>query len=145
MGQLRSFCNISKFEKVMLFLLNRYKKMYNLFTKKYDNIFKTELKRIYNNIQIKAIIVYGKIGIRKICTFSQLDCIRILYIEDLKDFNKKVNKEIYKKYNYILVNNDETYEEIEKYCGTSKNILKIEKINSLNELEKFFNKKENEK
>ena len=142
MGQLRSFSNVSKIEKVMLYLLNRNKKMYNIFKTKYNNIFKTELKRIYGDIKIKSIIVYGKIGVRKICTFSQMEGIKILYINGIKDFNKKVNKKIYKKYNYILTSSSKAYAEIEKYCGKSENIIKIENIKSLNDLEKFFNKRE---
>lgn len=137
MGQLGQFSNISKLERLLLYILRKHKGMYSILEKTYNNIFKTELKRIYAKIDINTIIAYGKIGINQLYTFSNFYGKKILYLNDVSEFNPKLNKKAYDKYDYILVTDDETFNTVTSYCLKTTNVVKINKINSLNDIEKF--------
>lgn len=138
MGQLNSFSNISKLERILLYLLRKYDKLYSLFRKKYDEIFKTELKRIYVEIDIKTIIAYGKVETSKLYTFANFEGEKILYLNDSSQFNTKINKKVYAKYDYILVTDDATLDKVKNYCLKNTNIVKIDKISSLEEIEQYI-------
>ncbi len=137
MGQLGILSNTGKCQNLLLSLVGRLKFMYNITKNKVDAIYKTELKRNYDDIEFKATILYGKIGIRKIYEFSNISGKKILYLTCKKDFNKKVNKKIYERYNHILCADEEVFEEVKKYCKNAK-ALKINKIDNLNEFNKYI-------
>ncbi len=137
MGQLNTFSNISKLDRVLLYFLNKCKKMYSIFEKRYDRIFKTELERIYAKIDIRSIIIYGKIGTNKLYTFSNFCGKKILYLNDASEFDTKLSKKAYNKYDYILVTDNKTLNVVKDYCERTTNVVKINKINSLNDIEKF--------
>ena len=138
MGQLYSFSNVSKLERILLYLLRKHKKMYSIFRKKYDKIFKTELKRIYAEIDIQTIIVYGKVEKSKLYNFANFKGKKILYLNDSSQFSTKLNKKAYLKYDYILVSDDETLNKAKNYCLENTNIAKVNRINSLNDIEKYI-------
>ncbi len=138
MGQLNSFSNISKFERVLLYLLSKFKNIYSIFEKKYNNVFKTELERIYAKIDIERIIVYGKVGTNKLYSFANFKGEKVLYLNDVSEFNTKVSKKAYDRYDYIFVTDDTTLNKVKDYCLKTTNVAKINKINNLNDIENFI-------
>ena len=138
MGQLGILSNVGKIEKIILSLAGKIKQIYNLFNRKIDSIYMTELNRIYGNAEFSGIILYGKIGIRKIYEFSNLKGRKIIYLTDKNDFNKKVNKKIYERYDYILSDNEEVIKEVKKFYNNI-NIMKTEEFKDLNYFDKYIN------
>lgn len=131
MGQLGNMNMMSRSETILLSLVGRIKSLYNLFNKKIDKIYKIELKRIYDDISFKGVILYGKIGVRKIYEFSNMPIKKILYLTEPRDFNQKVNKKIYERFDLILSNDDETLKLVKKYCQNAK-IKKVKEIEDSN-------------
>ena len=137
MGQLGVFSNNGRVANIILALASRIKFINKIYRKKIDKLYKIELKRNYANIDFKAIILFGKVGLRKIDEFSNLNCKKIIYLTDIKDFNKHVDKEIYNKFDYILVSNKKVLENVQAYCKNKVEL--IENINDLNIFNLYIN------
>lgn len=131
MGQLGNMNNMSRAQTVLISLVGKMKFLYNFFGAKVDKVYKTELKRIYDDISFKGVILYGKIGVRKIYEFSNMQGRKILYLTEPKDFNQKVNKKIYERFDLILSNDADTLELVKKYCKNAK-IKKVDEIEASN-------------
>ena len=123
--------NMSRAQTVLISLVGKMKFLYNFFGAKVDKVYKTELKRIYDDISFKGVILYGKIGVRKIYEFSNMQGRKILYLTEPKDFNQKVNKKIYERFDLILSNDADTLELVKKYCKNAK-IKKVDEIEASN-------------
>ena len=139
-GQLGNYSSASIMKRLFVKLLVIKKKLYHKHKSKLDKINKLELKRIHGNIKYKALILYGAIETSKIYQLSKIDARTILYIDEKVMFNKQVSKEIYNNLDCILTSNKEAYDAIKKYCGQTKNIKLINKINSLEDFNKYINK-----
>ena len=120
MGQLGNMNNMSRAQTVLISLVGKMKFLYNFLGAKVDKVYKTELKRIYDDISFKGVYIYGKIGVRKIYEFSNMQGRKILYLTEPKDFNQKVNKKIYERFDLILSNDADTLELVKKYCKMRK-------------------------
>ena len=53
-----------------------------------------------------------------------------------EDFNKRINPKVYEKYDYILTQDQETFDIVSKYCKNNKNVRLIDNIDSLDDFEK---------
>lgn len=131
MGQLGNMNIMSRGQTILISLVGKINFLYNIFGKKVDKVYKTELKRIYDDIKFKGIILYGKIGIRKIYEFSNMQGSKILYLTEPQDFNKKVNKKIYERFDLILSNDEDTLNLVKQYCKNAKT-KKVDEIDQTN-------------
>jgi len=137
-GQLGQNQNFSKFEILLIVLLKKRRKLYELFRNKYSKMKKTELKRVFHNIKFSAVILFGSVEYKKIYLASELDAKKILYIKYPTSFNKQVNKEVYNNFDYILTTNYQCYNIIRDYCGQDKNIRIINEIKTLDDFNKYI-------
>ncbi len=137
-GQLGVNTNASKVDLFFIKLLGKRNKLYNTLKNKFDKINKVELERIFGNIKFKTVILYGNIDYKKIYQLSTFECKKILYIKNKQDFNKCINKNIYNTLDCIAVENEDTYNIVQKYCGQSANIKLINKINELSDFEQLI-------
>ena len=137
MGQLGVLNNMSRFQTVLISMIGKMKFLYNIFKNKVDFIYRTELKRIYDDIKFKGVILYGKIGVRKIYEFSNMKGKKIIYLAEKSDFNKKVNRKIYERFDWILTTDEDTFKMVKEYCK-SENIKKIDVIEDLNSFNKYL-------
>ena len=135
-GQLGTLNNMGRLDLIILSLMGRLKSLFNIFNKRIDLIYKIETQRIYDNIKFEGVILFGKIGVRKIYQFSLWEGKKILCLTSKEDFNKRINPKVYEKYDYILTQDQETFDIVSKYCKNNKNVRLIDNIDSLDDFEK---------
>ncbi len=138
-GQLGSYMQNRKKDVFSLRMLKSSKRYYASNTSRYKAIFENECKRNYPVFSFEGVLIYGNIHFQKIYELAHFPCKKAIYIPDAQSFNMRVHPSIYEKFDKLLVLDDETADVIKGYCGENVSVEKTDKIESLNDFEKYYN------
>lgn len=134
-GQLYKFVSADITDRLLLSLLLRFKFIYKAFSNKIDHIFENEKKRIFNDIRFDSIILFGEKKNLRLLLFAQFKGKKILYFPCGREFNEEIVEDIYKKYDQILIEEEELYKRLIKKYKNCK-IRLIDKATSLEDIMK---------
>lgn len=95
--------NTTKFEKVMLLLLNNNVKLDKVFSKRYKRIFDNEIKRIFGNIKFDSVVVFGIKSRIDLNLFANIENAEKTYINAKERISKERFSYLQRKYNKILM------------------------------------------
>ena len=118
MGQLRSFSNLSPFEKGLKFLLIRYPQVHVLFTRRFKKMFMDELKRTYPTMDFDYTLIFDEKSVLRIYLYSYMKNYKIIYLSHYG--NPKKFHKVYDKYDRIIVADETLKEKLSPFISEDK-------------------------
>lgn len=112
--------NTTKFEKLMLLLLNSDVKLNRVFSKRYKRIFDNEIKRIFGDIKFDSVVVFGIKSRIDLNLFANIENAKKIYINEKERISKKRFSDLQSKYDKILIYDTYNEAELEEYNQEEK-------------------------
>lgn len=113
MGTARRFSCNSIFVGALLGAMENYKWIYTMFKRSILKAMDREWNRAFPSITFSHCLLFGYSDVKNIVLASKSKGRKYIYIEKIEDFNKNVNKKVYKQFDQIIFKN----EEILKACA----------------------------
>lgn len=113
-GKLNPFSTTTLFQSLILCEMEKHKWYSKLFRVRLKKIMHQEKKRAFGNAEFACNIIWGKEKVKEITYVSEMPGIRIMYLQKKSDINQMVPKKVYEHYTYIIVENSEIKNELQK-------------------------------
>lgn len=130
-GKLNPFSTVTLFQTFLLYKME-FKKLYTmLFKKVIKDISIKEQMRALGDTDFSCNIIFGKEDIKEIAYVSEMPGLRIMYLNDKSDLNPMLTKDMLEHYSYVIAEDDELAEKVNKISGHVKVVVK--RIKCLND------------
>lgn len=124
LGKLNPFSTATLFQSFVLYKIEK-RKWYSIFFDKYvKRALSKEKNRAFGNVDFSCNIIWGREAVKEIEYVSEMQGSRIMYIQEKDDLNLMVPKKVYEKYTYIILEDPELNEEVQKFVGKTRVIVK---------------------
>lgn len=123
-GYFGSFEYTSMFDSILLKLLKRNKKIYNIFYKKFNSLFSNELERRYDYITFSDVLLYKESNVLNIYLYSYIESNKIIILDNIPEIDFK----ILDRYDKIILTDEKDIDYLSKYIDKNK-IYSIDKFN----------------
>lgn len=131
-GKLNPFSTATVFQSYLLYKMEKNKGYAKTFKKTVKKIWDKERRRAFVNVNFSTNIIWGREKVKEISYVASLLGRKIMYLHKAEDINVNVPAEVYEKYTYIIVENEEIAMELQKIAKRAKIVVKS--IASLDEL-----------
>lgn len=128
-GKLNPYSASKLLQSFVLYKIEKHKIYYSLFGKTLRKAYLKEKCRAFVDAEFKYNVIWGKEEVKTIGYVSEMDGIKVMYLQSTKDINEKVPSFVYEKYDYIITETNEVKEKLQMISRNVNVVVKkIEKL-----------------
>lgn len=129
MGVLNAFSCNPPIDCILLSLIENHPIIYRIFKHRIHKAILREWERAYHNINFDTCVVFGYESVKNILMAVLSKGKKVLYITDANDFNDRVPKSVYEKFDYVIYKN----ETVKRQCLYQGNNVLVKELLSFDE------------
>ena len=129
MGILNAFSCNPPIDCILLSLIENHPIIYRIFKHRIHKAILREWKRAYHNINFDTCVVFGYESVKNILMAVLSKGKKVLYITDANDFNNRVPKSVYEKFDYVIYRN----KTVKRQCLYQGNNVLVKELLSFDE------------